>query len=101
MLQNRLSRPLSSTEQQELNVLLRELLHLPIAVVQAAACMNASSMTVQEYQAQLDKHREVPLQSSSNSSQGKRLGSSMEDPVAATLFVSISQVHHMNAVAAE
>ncbi|KAH9876380.1 hypothetical protein J1614_003904, partial [Plenodomus biglobosus] len=55
---NRLSRPLLSTEQQELNVLLRELLYLPIAVV-------------------------------------------VEDPIAASLFVSISQVHHMNAVAAE
>jgi hypothetical protein len=47
--------PLLNTEQQELNVLLRELLYLPIAVVQQAACMDTSSMTVQEYQAQLDK----------------------------------------------
>jgi hypothetical protein len=49
MLQNRLLRPLLNTEQLALNVLLMELLYLPIAVVQAAACMDAGSMTVQEY----------------------------------------------------
>jgi hypothetical protein len=101
MLQNRLSRPLLNTEQHVLNDLLRELLYLPIAVVQAAACMNASSMTVQEYQAQLHEHREVALESSSDLPQEKLLGSSVEDPVAATLFVSINQVHRTNAVAAD
>jgi tetratricopeptide (TPR) repeat protein len=101
MLQNCLSRPLLNTEQHALNVLLRELLYLPIAVVQAAACMDVSSLTVQEYQAQLHKHREVALESSSDLPQEKLLGSSMEDPVATTLFVSINQVHRTNAVAAD
>ena len=101
MFQNRLSRPLLNTEQLALNVLLRELLYLPIAVVQAAACMDASSMTVKEYQAQLDEHREVALESSSDSPQGKLLRSSLEDPVAATLFVSINQFHRTNAVTAD
>jgi hypothetical protein len=101
MLQNRLSRPLLNTEQLALNVLLMELLYLPIAVVQAAACMDASSMTVQEYQSRLDEHREVALESSNDLPQGKLLGSSVEDPVAATLFVSINQVHRTNAVAAD
>jgi hypothetical protein len=40
---------LLDAEQHEAEGLLRELLHLPIAVVQAAACMNASNITVQEY----------------------------------------------------
>jgi hypothetical protein len=101
MLQNRLSRPLLSTEQPALNVLLRELLYLPMAVVQAAACMDASSMTVQEYQTRLGEHREVALESNSDSPQGKLLGSSVEDPVAATLFVSINEVHRTSAVAAD
>jgi tetratricopeptide (TPR) repeat protein len=101
MLQNRLSRPLSNTEQQVSNVLLKKLLYLPIAVEQAAACMDASSITVQEYQAQLDEYREVALESNSDSPQGKLLGSGTEDAVAATLFVSIGQVHRTNAVAAE
>jgi hypothetical protein len=47
MLQNRLKTPLLNAEQQEALHLLEELLYLPLAVAQAAACMNASSMTVQ------------------------------------------------------
>jgi hypothetical protein len=49
MLKSRLVTPLSSTEQQEAKHLLRELLYLPLAIAQAAACINASSMIVQEY----------------------------------------------------
>jgi hypothetical protein len=49
MLQNYLARPLSKTKQQEADYLLRELLYMPLAVVQAAACMNVSGMMVQEY----------------------------------------------------
>jgi tetratricopeptide (TPR) repeat protein len=63
--------------------------------------MDASSLTVQEYQAQLHEHREVALESSSDLPQEKLLGSSVEDPVATTLFVSINQVHRTNAVAAD
>jgi hypothetical protein len=46
MLQNRLATPLSNAEQQEAMHLLKELLYLPLAIAQAAAHMNASSMTV-------------------------------------------------------
>jgi GTPase SAR1 family protein len=51
MLQNHLMRLLSDAEQHDAKGLLRELSYLPLAVVQAAACMTASSMTVQEYRA--------------------------------------------------
>jgi hypothetical protein len=61
MLQNHLIRPLSDAEQHEARNLLRELSYLPIAVVQAAACMNASSMTVQEYRARLNKLKALAL----------------------------------------
>ncbi len=101
MFQNRLSRLLLKTEQQDLSILLRKLFYLPIAVVQAAACIDVSSITVQEYQAQLDKYREVPLESSSDSPQGKLLDSSVKDPVAATLFISIGQIQRTTAVAAD
>jgi hypothetical protein len=53
MFQNYLIIPLSDAKQHEAKDLLQELSYLPLAVVQAAACMNASSMTVQEYRAQL------------------------------------------------
>jgi hypothetical protein len=89
MLQNRLARPLSNTEEQEAEYLLRELLYLPLAVTQAAACMDASGMTLQEYRSQLKKHTKLALEYSSNLSKDKLQGSSEEDPVATTLFLSI------------
>jgi DNA polymerase III delta prime subunit len=49
MLQNRLTTPLSDAEQQNAMHLLSELSHLPLAVVQGAACMNAGPMTAQQY----------------------------------------------------
>jgi hypothetical protein len=54
MLHNCLATPLSNAEQQDTMHLLEELSYLPLAVVQAAACMNASNMTVQQYQAKLN-----------------------------------------------
>ncbi|KAF5848294.1 hypothetical protein GGP41_005682 [Bipolaris sorokiniana] len=71
MLQSRLVTPLSNTEQQEAKHLLRELLYLPLAIVQAAACINASGMTVQEYQSQQDEHKELALKYSSDTSTGQ------------------------------
>jgi hypothetical protein len=101
MLQNRLTTPLSNAEQHEALHLLRELSYLPLAVAQAAACMNASSMTVQQYQAQLDEHREAVLKYSDDLSEGEQRESGLRKAVAATLSLSMSQVRHSNAVAAD
>jgi hypothetical protein len=46
MLQVRLARPLANAEQGEAEHLLKELSYLPLAVMQAAACIEASGMTV-------------------------------------------------------
>jgi tetratricopeptide (TPR) repeat protein len=101
MLQNHLTMPLSDAEQHEAKDLLRELSYLPIAVVQAAACMNASSMTVQEYRAQLDEHKELALGYSSDLSEDKEQNSSVTDPVATTLSVSIDQITRSDASGAD
>ncbi|KAH8727406.1 kinesin light chain 3 [Phaeosphaeriaceae sp. PMI808] len=101
MLQTRLATPLSITEQQEAGHLLRELLYLPLAVVQAAACMNASGMMVQEYRSRLDEHKELALEYSGDSSEGKLRGSGVKDPVATTLFLSIDQISRDNAFATD
>jgi tetratricopeptide (TPR) repeat protein len=101
MLQNHLARPLSNTEQQEAEHLLSVLSYLPLAVAQAAACINAGGMTVQEYRSQLDEHTELALKYSSNSSEGKLRGSSVKDPVATTLFLSINRISRDNAFAAD
>ncbi|KAJ4346585.1 uncharacterized protein N0V89_010516 [Didymosphaeria variabile] len=101
MLQNCLTTPLLNAEQQEAMHLLRELLYLPLAVVQAAACMNASSMTVQQYQAQLDDHKEAALEWSDDSSEGEQRESGLGKTVVAALSLSMSHVQHSNAVAAD
>jgi tetratricopeptide (TPR) repeat protein len=101
MLQSRLATPLSNTEQQVAENLLRKLLYLPLAVVQAAACVNTRGMTLQEYQLQLNEHQELALEYNSDSSEGKLRSSGVRDPVSTTLFVSMNQVHHDNALAAD
>jgi tetratricopeptide (TPR) repeat protein len=101
MLQNHLMRLLSDAEQHDAKDLLRELSYLPLAVVQAAACMNASSMTVQEYRAQLDEHKELALGYSSDPSEGKAQNSGVRNPVATTLSVSIDQITRRGACAAD
>jgi tetratricopeptide (TPR) repeat protein len=101
MFQNHLTMPLSDAEQHEARDLLRELSYLPIAVVQAAACMNASSMTVQEYRAQLNEHKELALRYSSDPSEDKEQNSGVTDPVATTLSVSMDQITRSDASAAD
>ncbi|KAF1975554.1 hypothetical protein BU23DRAFT_588524 [Bimuria novae-zelandiae CBS 107.79] len=101
MLQSRLVRTLSNIEQQEAELLLRELSYLPLAIVQAAACINASGMTVHKYRAQLDEHKEAATEHSSDSSEDKLRSSGIKEPVAATLFLSIEQIGRENALAAD
>jgi hypothetical protein len=90
MLQNCLTTPLSNTEQQEAMHLLKELSYLPLAVAQAAACMNASGMTVQQYQTQLDEHKEAVLEYNDGLSEGEQRESGLRNTVAATLSLSMS-----------
>jgi hypothetical protein len=101
MLQNRLTTPLSNAEQQDAMHLLRELLYLPLAIVQAAACMNAGGITVQQYQAQLVGHKEAALKYSDDPSKGEQRELGLRNTVAATLSLSMSQVRYSNAVAAD
>ncbi|KAK7177543.1 hypothetical protein PSPO01_16409, partial [Paraphaeosphaeria sporulosa] len=93
MLQNHLATLLSDTGQlREAELLLRELSYLPLAVVQAAACINASGMPVHEYRAQLG-HKKAAFEHSSSSLGSKLYGHGIDDPVVATLFVSMSHVY--------
>jgi hypothetical protein len=101
MLQNRLVRLLSNNEQQEAEYLLGELLYLPLAIAQVAACMKTSSMTVQEYRSQLDEHTELALEYSGNSSEDKLQGFGVKDPVAATLSLSMDRIDRDNSLAAD
>lgn len=101
MLQNHLMRPLPDVEQHEAEDLLRELSYLPIAIAQAAACMNASCMTVQDYRAQLNEHKERALKYNSNLPKDNIRSSGATNPVITTLRVSIDQIARSNASAAD
>ncbi|KAL6150010.1 hypothetical protein ACJQWK_02937 [Exserohilum turcicum] len=101
MLQSRLTTPLSNAEQPTAIRLLRELSHLPLAVSQAAACINASNVTVQQYQARLHDHDQAALKYSNDLREGEQGESSLRKAVAATLSLSIYQVRQSNAIAIE
>jgi tetratricopeptide (TPR) repeat protein len=101
MLQVCLSRPLANTEQQEAEHLLRELSYLPLAVMQAAACIKASGMTVQQYRSRLDDYKEHAIEHSSDLFEGRLQGSGGKDPVAAALFLSIDYISRDNAFATD
>ena len=101
MLQVCLARSFANTEQQEAEHLLRELSCLPLAVIQPAACMRASRMTVQEYRSRLDKHKEIAMENSGNSSEGILRDFGVKDCVATALFLSIDQISHDHAFAVD
>jgi tetratricopeptide (TPR) repeat protein len=101
MLQVRLARPLTNAEQQEAEHLLRELSYLPLAIMQAAACMETSGITVQEYRARLDYQKELATKHSGDSSESDIQESGVKDPVAAALFLSIDEISRKHAVAAD
>ncbi|CAI9636424.1 unnamed protein product [Alternaria burnsii] len=101
MLQVRLARSLANTEQQESEHLLRELFCLPLVVVQVAACMKATNMTVQEYRSRLDHYKGLATEHNGDSSEGRVQDSGVKDPIAATLFLSIDQISRDNAFAAD
>ncbi|KAJ6196460.1 LOW QUALITY PROTEIN: kinesin light chain [Bipolaris maydis] len=88
MLQSRLTTPLSNAEQPAAIRLLRELSHLPLAVSQAAACINASNIT---YQARLQEHNQAALKHSNDLREGEQGESSLRKAVAATLSLSLGQ----------
>ncbi|KAF1975253.1 hypothetical protein BU23DRAFT_459033 [Bimuria novae-zelandiae CBS 107.79] len=58
-------------------------------------------MTVQNYRAQLDEHKEAAIEHRSNSSAEKLRSAGITDPVAATLFLSTHQIVRENALAAD
>jgi hypothetical protein len=101
MLQTCLTSPLSNAEQQEAVHLLRDLSYLPLAVVQAAACINASELTVQQYQAQLDEYKRAAFEYNNDSSKGELRESGLRDIVAATVSLSMRQIRRSSPVAAD
>jgi hypothetical protein len=101
MLDNYLSTPISQTEQHGAKLLLQELSYLPLAVVQAAAYMNAGSITLQDYRLNLDRHKDLGLKHSRDAPKDPLRSSNARSPVAATLGLSLDKIRRSNALAAD
>jgi tetratricopeptide (TPR) repeat protein len=101
MLDKYLSTPISQSEEQEAKLLLQELSYLPMAIVQAAAYMNARSITLQNYRSELARHKHLGLKHSSNAPKDPLRGSNARSPVTATLGLSLDEVRRSNALAAD
>ncbi|KAF2994257.1 hypothetical protein E8E13_001704 [Curvularia kusanoi] len=96
MLQNRLTAPLSRSGRRKARLLLKELSYLPIAISQAAACINASGMKIQEYRSRLRKYWEVIA---ADQSELEPQPIVTKSPINATLGVAIEQINRTEPLA--
>lgn len=103
MLKNYLNRDknFDSTEEQQARILLQELLHLPLAIIQAAAYINVTAVSLEGYQSKLKTQNDYDVKPDSSPSRERpqRLGE--KDPVATTLFISLDEIRRSHALAAE
>ncbi|OCK80961.1 HET-domain-containing protein [Lepidopterella palustris CBS 459.81] len=79
-------------EKHEMQTLLYELLYLPLAIVQAAAYINITGITLKEYRSRLDKHKEEALQLYNARSIDTRQAESLRDPITSTLLTTLYQL---------
>ncbi|KAH8727390.1 hypothetical protein GQ44DRAFT_825097 [Phaeosphaeriaceae sp. PMI808] len=101
MLENYLNTPVSRSEQQEAKLLLQELSYLPLAIVQAAAYINARNITLQNYRSQLVRQKEAALEHGGELSSDKIQEYDTKGPVATTLLISMDQIRSSNLLAAD
>ncbi|KAH7060961.1 kinesin light chain 3 [Paraphoma chrysanthemicola] len=99
MLENYLNAPVARNEEAKL--LLQELSHLPLAIVQAAAYINARNVTLQNYRSQLTRQKQEALERDSELSEDKLQEYSRRSPVTTTLLISMDQIRHSDALAAD
>ncbi|KAH7119535.1 kinesin light chain 3 [Dendryphion nanum] len=101
MLEQYLNTPVSRNEQQQAELLLQELSHLPLAIVHAAAYINTTRITLQNYRTQLAERDQADLNSISDIPENKLQGYDRKSPIAATLHLSIKHICHESPLAAE
>ncbi|CAI6226601.1 unnamed protein product [Periconia digitata] len=100
MLEQYLNTPMAKTEKLEAKRLLKNLSHLPLAIVQAAAFINTRNITLHDYQSQLAKQQQRTLKFSSAVPEDTLQQYDIESPVAMTLHLSINQIRRESPLAA-
>jgi tetratricopeptide (TPR) repeat protein len=83
---------LSESEQQEAKLLLQELLYLPLAIAQAAACINNTKLKIPEYRSQMVTQMKHGFQHSNGVTDNKPRGYGEQNPITTTLFISIKMI---------
>jgi tetratricopeptide (TPR) repeat protein len=92
---------LSRSEQQEAKLLLQELSYLPLAIVQAATCINETKLKVPEYRSQMDRQKKHDFEHGYEVTDDKLRDHSDKDPIATTLFISMDMIWIQNALAVD
>jgi tetratricopeptide (TPR) repeat protein len=92
---------LSSSEEQQARLLLQELSHLPLAIVQAAAYINVTAIPLQDYRSQLNAPNEHDVKQGGELSRDRLQGWSAKNPIATTLFISLDEIRRSHTLAAD
>ncbi|KAF2820888.1 hypothetical protein CC86DRAFT_303869 [Ophiobolus disseminans] len=101
MFEKYLNTPLSESEQQEAKLLLQELLYLPLAIVQAAACINNKGLKVSEYRLQMDWQIKHGFKHSDEVTKDEPRGNNGNNPITTTLFISIEMIQKKDPLAVD
>jgi tetratricopeptide (TPR) repeat protein len=101
ILVNYLRNPALQLEQREAELLLEELSYLPLAIIQAAAFINTTGTTVQEYRHTLLRQNDEALLHGITSSDDALHEKMDKSPVASTLRISVNHIRQSSPLAAE
>jgi hypothetical protein len=92
MLDKCLINPNPKHEHQEVNLLIKELAYLPLAIVQAAAYVNVNKITLKHYRSLLAEQKKEVI---------SLISEECENTVAITWFISFNQIRRRNMLAAD
>lgn len=84
MLKKYLSNPISTNEQLKAKLLLKKLLYLPLAIVQAAAYINVNKIELKNYLSRLAEQKEEIIKFITEGSENKQQHRSKRNPIATT-----------------
>ena len=101
MLENYIIDSALTSDKEDMQLLLKELSYLPLAIVQAAAYINIRNITLKDYRSQLAKQKAETLELSSELSEDKLRGYETESPINTTLFISLKQIRQDHPLAAD
>jgi hypothetical protein len=88
-------------EQEEANILLKELSYLPLAIALAAAYINANGIALKEYRSLLAQQEKETIEHLCEGFEGAGRYDRAKHPVATTWLISFEQIRRCNMLAAD